>query len=456
MTPELWAIAPELVLLVTASILFLGRPSRCAAITLIGLAIAAGAALPQWSELQIFYAGAYLTYPGTCYLKCLLLLGTALSVFVMNADKEVTLHRPELLGLMLIASAGGMLLISSSHLAVTYLAFEILSISSYALTGSIAGNSKSNEAGLKYAIYGGLSSAFLLYGMSLLYGVTGSLQYAVIREVPLEGLVVSIAAVFIGVGALYKLAAAPFHFWAPDAFEGAPVSVAAFLSTVPKIAGLGMLLSLTAVIGHISWIRVLEIAAVVSMTWGNLAALAQTNMKRLLAYSSVAHAGYILLAIVAGNIDGDHAAIFYMTIYLFMNIGAFYVLALLSDPTISGFRTLSFRQPVMAFSMAVFLFSLTGLPPFSGFIGKMLIVFAALKSERYLLVGVLLVNTAISLYYYARVLRAMFLEPGTSERIAVAFQPRALIPLLAGITIVLGLWWGKLYELTGRAIGLEP
>lgn len=450
MNSDLRAVAPEIILILFASVFFLRRSKHPVALVYAALGLGALATFFQWSHPLFFFDSSYEIHKGTTFLKVMILASAAISVHLFKSDPEISRHRPELLALMLIATAGGILLVSARHLALIYLAFEMLSIPSYALVGSIPGSSKSNEAGIKYAIFGGTSSALLLYGFSILYGISGSLRYDQIMTA--SGPALPIAAVLIGAGAMYKLAAAPFHYWIPDAFEGAPISIAAFLSAVPKIAAVGMILTLSSTVPHESWRTLLTVLAVVSMTWGNLAALNQNSIKRLLAYSAVAHAGTMLVGLSLLTQDGYFAALFYLAVYLLMNLGAFTVAGRIGpDPSVEDFRKLSTRSPLLAFSMAVFLLSLTGLPPFGGFIGKFLIVAAALEADAYLLAAALIINTVISLYYYARILRAMYLEPGSGTAIVPGF----LAPALAALVLIAGLWWEPLARFAQQAVGFK-
>jgi NADH-quinone oxidoreductase subunit N len=376
-------------------------------------------------------------------MKTLILAGGAFSVIVVDSDKKVAGHHPEIVGLLLMVVAGAMLLVSANHMALAYIAFEMLSVPSYALVGSIKGDSKSTEGGLKYAVFGGAASAFMLYGISIVYGLTGSMSLSA-SPAALNSAAGVLAALFIFAGMMYKLAAAPFHYWCPDAFEGGPTSVAAFLSVVPKIAGFGLLFSLSfALSGSRTFSELLGAAALISMTFGNLAALHQTNVKRLLAYSSVAHAGYMLVAASLMTGHGQVAVVYYLLVYVVMNVGAFYVTGLVSDSgDILAFRALGKRNAFLALCMTIFLFSLTGLPPFGGFVGKLLIISAALEGRAFLLVFALVVNTAISLYYYARIVREMYVESAESvEEIGTHLVPEIVLVTMISLIICFGLYW---------------
>lgn len=453
MTPmqmDLAALMPEIALLVGASFLLLTRPDRRLAGLFVQIILFAAFlwTMPQWNGETRHFGGAYVVRPFEAALKCLALLATALAVILVDSDREIRKHHPETLGLLLLTAAGAMVLVSARHMAVAYLAFEMISVPSYALVGSLPGNARSTEGGLKYAVFGGAASAFLLFGMSLLYGFSGSLYFA---DIPWSLTHLSgTAFLFVFVGMMYKLAAAPFHYWCPDAFEGASASIAGFLSIVPKIGGFGLLLAVGEIWGAERMFEtMLATAAVFSMTVGNLCALAQKNIRRLLAYSSVAHAGYLLVAASLPTVEARTAILFYLTAYVFMNLGAFYMSGLVTqEGRIDEFRGLSRRNPFAAFCMAVFLFSLTGLPPFGGFVGKLFILVAALKGRAFFLIAVLVINTVISLYYYARILREMYIEPADdgAPQMLGGVAGFTLIAMSAAI-VLLGVGWGPIADL---------
>ncbi|MEK8023586.1 MAG: NADH-quinone oxidoreductase subunit N [Candidatus Hydrogenedentota bacterium] len=454
---QLRSLYPEIILTGAACLLFLGRPSRALTswIAFIAILLTMPFVLEQWESAVIILNRTYEIGHLVTFLKLVMLTAGALAIAIVHSDPEVTDHYAEIVALALTTLVGGMLLISSRHLAVTYLAFEMLSVPSYALVGSIANRSKSTEGGLKYAVFGGAASGFLLYGFSILYGLTGSLYYV---DIFYSGVSPSfatiIAVVFIFAGAMYKLAVAPFHYWCPDAFEAAPASIAGLLSIAPKAAGFGLLIALTEVF-HATpiWTSLLGAAAVISMTFGNLAAIPQQNVKRLLAYSSIAHAGYMLVAAACASRGGKFAILFYLTTYLFMNLGAFYITGLVSpDGSIRHFRGLAKRSSFTACCMAIFLFSLTGLPPFGGFIGKLLIISAALEVKAHFLIIVLVANSVVSLYYYARILRTMYFDESEDLLpIRLGTLAETAISVAAAMILVLGLWWGPIGTLAQAA-----
>jgi len=314
-------------------------------------------------------------------------------------------------------------------------------------------------------IYGAVSSGIMLFGISLLFGMTGKANIAEIGQAlpniyPLAGLL-TILFIFAGIG--YKIASVPFHQWSPDVYEGAPIPITGFLSVASKAAGIALLLRFfytafaTPVAEgwsnlfesvNVNWPLLLGVISALTMTVGNLSALVQNNLKRLLAYSSIAHGGYILMAAVTLTQQGVQSVLYYLLIYLFMNLGAFFVIILVADKLgseeIDAYRGLSARAPVLAVAMAIFLFSLTGLPPFAGFFGKLWLFGAAISKEWYWLAIIGIINSVIALYYYVRVIKAMFLDdsPDTNP-LRISIPHLVLLIIFIIPTLLLG-YWGQL------------
>jgi NADH-quinone oxidoreductase subunit N len=316
----------------------------------------------------------------------------------------------------------------------------------------------------------------MIYGMSWVYGLTGSLDYGAIRDVLLQGqanqLTLFIALMFILAGFGYKIVFVPFHMWSPDVYQGAPTPFTAFLSVGSNAAGLAILIRffLPALsrpgeggdwlfIPGVEWPHVLLYISMITMTLGNLCALNQQNLKRLLAYSGIAHAGYVLMGLVVLNNDGLTAILFYIVVYLVMNLGAFLVVMIVSNVTgnedMEAYRGLAWRGAgMLSVSMAIFLFSLTGLPPLAGFVGKFLLFAAVIEQEFYLLAVVGIINSVISLYYYARIVKAMFLDLPQSTDGAVVVSPSSsiLLGILATVTVILGVYFGPLVQYTNASL----
>jgi NADH-quinone oxidoreductase subunit N len=404
------------------------------------------------------------------FFKWLFVAAAGLTILIAAQGKDFPSQRiGEFYALLIAIVLGMFLMASATDLLMIYLAIELVSMASYVLAGYRKGDRRAAEGSLKYVIYGGVASGVMLFGMSYLYGLlrtTNILEFgAAITALPAStgaslaatrlALVVSIVFVAAGIG--YKIAAVPWHMWCPDVYEGAPTPFTAFLSVGPKAAGFALALRFfqgafsapgldvtgfgTAFAG-IPWPAVVGVIAAVTMTLGNFAALGQTNLKRLLAYSSIAHAGYTLMGLSADSSEGMKGVMMYMAIYLVMNLGAFLVVILVAEATgsenILDYKGLAQRHPVAAVAFAIFLFSLTGIPPFAGFIGKWFL-FVAVWNRTYgpgggwyaVLLVIAALNTAVSLYYYVRIVRAMFID------LPYAPEP-AQVPRRPGYQILLG------------------
>jgi len=346
------------------------------------------------------------------------LLGLALlAVIWMSLSSREIRGQPnegEYFALLLSSGLGMFLMASAATLLMAYLSLEFVSLTSYVLTGFLRHNRRSGEAALKYLIYGGVASGAMIYGMSWVFGLTGAMDYAGIAKGvaaldPASRGALFLALVLVLAGFGYKIASVPFHMWAPDVYTGAPIPVTAFLAVGSKAAGFAMLLRFFHFDVPPPLPQLMSVLCVATMTLGNLAALSQTNMKRLLAYSSIAHAGYALLGFVVFAERGVEALLFYLVVYYLMNLGAFWVVMLIANATgredLEGYRGLAWRGGAApALALGVFLFSLAGLPPLAGFIGKFNVFAAGMEAHLYALVVVGLLNSVISFYYYARVL----------------------------------------------------
>lgn len=377
----------------------------------------------------------------------------------------------EFYAIFLAVVLGGFLMASATNLLMMYLSLELVSVPSFVLSGYQKKVRRSNEAALKYVVYGGVSSGIMLYGFSLIYGLTGTLDIHQIaaqlgRTTPYS-LTLFLGVTFAMAGFGYKVASVPFHFWCPDVYEGAPTPVTAFLSVAPKAAGFAMLsrffyTGMSAYNGtsgqalEVDWQSLLALIAAGTMTLGNLTAIRQNNLKRLLAYSSIAHAGYMMMGVVMLSASGLMAVMFYTAAYLFMNLGAFLVVLVLAvrigSEDIRDYKGLGWRSPWVALAMTAFLLSLTGIPPTAGFVGKVYLFSAVIEGGLYWLAVVGALNSAVSLYYYARIFRTMYLEaPAVEERVTIpAFATVTLAVLFAG-TVLLGVYWAPLADLADRS-----
>ena len=403
----------------------------CCAVAGLGLAIAAGVVL-QLPQNTTLFGGMLVITPFTSLFK-IICLALALFTVLLIASQKSTPHPGEYLALVLFATVGLMLLVGSEEFLMIFIGLELLGLSLYVMTAFDKTDIRSAEAGLKYLLFGSTSSAFTLFGISLIYGMTGTTSLPAISQklasASMEPLL-AVGIIMTLVGFAFKIAAAPFHLWAPDAYQGAPVPSAGFIASASKVASF-VVLGKIVLVGFAplrgsaawhamlaGWSPVLAVLAALSILVGNLVALAQSNVRRLLAYSAVAHGGYTLIGIVAGDREGFSAALFYVSVYAVTLVGAFGVVAMVRNETggddFSNFRGLAFRSPFMAGCMAIFMLSLAGIPPLAGFFGKFYIFSAALRATPnhglLWLVVVALLGSFVSLYYYLIVLKAIFVD----------------------------------------------
>lgn len=393
------------------------------------------------------------------FFKILLLLATAATILFSLRSEEIDGKlKGEYYALLLAVTFGMFLMASSTNLLMIFISLETVSLTSYILAGFLTHSPRSSEAAFKYITYGAVASGTMLFGLSLLFGMTGTGDLATISirlpevlasgEVTALGLLIAITFILAGIG--YKIASVPFHMWSPDVYEGAPIPITAFLSVASKAAGFALFIRFfhsgfnkPEIMQSVDWGLLLAIISALTMTVGNLAALPQQNVKRLLAYSSIAHGGYLLMGAVLLTPEGLGAIIFYLIVYFFMNLGAFYVVVLIANEAgsemIDGYRGLATRAPFVAAAMAIFLFSLTGIFPFAGFFGKWLLFNAVISEGMYWLAIVGLLNSVVSLYYYARIVKAMYLE-STEDTESFSFSKDTIVLLSVFVvpTILIG------------------
>jgi NADH-quinone oxidoreductase subunit N len=495
---------PELALTFGTMALFLvdlawkdhpARAGRLAGSTLAVLAVVAALLAAQPTAPTGLFNGMVASDGFAIFFKWLFLGAAALTVMIAAPGKEFPAHRlGEFYALLMSIVLGMFLMASATDLLMAYLSIELVSMTSYVLSGFKKGDRRAAEASLKYVIYGGVASGVMLFGMSYLYGLlrTTSLHELAfgLQSLGATGLPAAatkltlvVALVFVTAGIGYKVAAVPWHMWCPDVYEGAPTPFTAFLSVGPKAAGFALALrffygalsgpsgvagGLPVALGGLPWPAIVGVLAAATMTLGNFTALAQTNLKRLLAYSSIAHAGYTLMGLAAVSALGTQAIMIYMAIYLIMNVGAFLVVILVAESTgsesILDYKGLARRHPLAATAMAIFLFSLTGIPPFAGFVGKWYLFYAVLErvpgpgGNWYALLAIIgALNSAVSLYYYARIIRAMFIDPPYAAEAKPITAPATWTVLLtvgAVATLVFGLWWTPVIDWTASSLQL--
>ncbi len=409
--------------------------------------------------------GGMLRQDWLSFVFLLLFLSGAAITALFAMDTDALSKKGEFYLLLLATTLGMTLMAASADLIMLYLAIETTSIPLYVLAGFMVRDNKSTEAGFKYLLYGALTSAIMLYGFSLLYGFAGTTQiYALAGQLqagqlPWYGILGVVMLVLVGFG--FKISAVPFHFWAPDVYEGAPSPVAGFLSTASKAAGFAVLLRFLVVAVPASVVQdgslIIAILATASMIIGNFLALAQKNIKRLLAYSSIAHAGYILIGVAAVSSLGTTGAVFYLGAYLLTNLAAFGVVTVVGravgSDEISAYAGLSRRSPAMALVLLVAFLSLGGIPPFGGFVGKVLVFASAINANLVWLAVVGILNSIIGLYYYLVVLKVVYLYRSEEESRPIFLSRPWVIALtlcVLGI-ILLGTFFGPWYNWTSTA-----
>ena len=457
--------APEAGVVITALIVLgIGLTSAragkiCSFVAVIGLAAAIVAVLilPKTATLL---SGMLVIAPLTSLFKIILLILAAITIFLTRSTRP---NHSEFLAMLLLATIGLMLLAGSEELLMIFIGLELTGLSLYVMTAFDKSDQRSAEAGLKYFLFGSTASAFTLFGLSLVYGMTGTTGLAAIAEKigpsPAQPLLAAgVIMTLVGFG--FKIAAAPFHLWAPDTYQGAPIPAAAFIASGSKVGSfvvLGKILLVGFAPLHGSaawhaavagWMPIVATLAAASIILGNLVALAQKNVRRLLAYSAIAHAGYTLLGLIANGRDGFGATLFYTTIYALTLLGAFGVVGLVRRDSggddLKNFVGLSARSPLLAACMAIFMLSLAGLPPLAGFFGKFYLFSAAMRAGGnhglLWLVIVALFGSLISLYYYLMVLRAIFSGTAKSDfvRAGPDFQ-QLIVTVLALAVLVLGI-----------------
>jgi len=410
------------------------------------------------------------------YFFYLFLAGAAISILMsMRYLKTEHENHGEYYALMLLSVVGMMCMAAGIDIALIFIGLEVMAISTYVLVGFLRRDRRSNEAALKYLLLGAFSSGIFAYGLSLLYGLTGSTNLIEINRTLSQILAhdhhnpVAIVALLTTItGLLFKVAAVPFHQWAPDAYEGAPTSITGFMSVAVKAAGWAMLLRIL-LWGlypmRSVWVPVLVFVSIATMTGANFAALTQTNTKRLLAYSSIAHVGYMMLGLIAGtvyeaNVDGVKGILIYLLVYTFMNLGAFGVITSLRHRNVIGdeledLNGLYARAPVEAVLMLIFLLSLAGIPPLAGFWGKYFIFLSLIESGHYALASLGVLYSVFGLYYYLKMANAMFMgQPEEEGKLSVSWTMRIALAVTAFATVFIGVMPERFIDLVNWSLGL--
>jgi NADH-quinone oxidoreductase subunit N len=482
------ALAPEVIVVLTALLVLaadlLGlqdtprsyRMSIAAGLTTVGCA---GAVAWMFMNRTVgnWHGGMFVIDPINEVVKAVILLLTVLTA-MLSVEAKFTRHCGEYFALLLLATVGMMVLASTENLLMIFASLELVSLSLYILVAFDKSSRASAEAAIKYFLFGGLSAAFLLYGFSLLYGLTGTMHFPQMAyEIMMIGPdpLVTVALVMVVIGFGFKIAAVPFHLWSPDAYQGAPLPCAAFVASGSKVASFFVFAKLLlmgfselgwgdAIHTATGWIPLVSIVAAASMVLGNLAAIQQTNVRRLFAYSAIAHAGYMLVGFLAFGGEALASLLFYVTTYALTTIGAFGVLgvveAQVGGGSLKDFAGLARRAPLLSACLMIFLLSLAGIPPLAGFFGKFYLFAAALTNEGHSLPFLWLIilgiaMSCVSLYYYLQVLKQVFVVEADEQArpLSVSFLGHAVPVVIAAAVVLLGCAPGWLLNTLQQAIG---
>jgi NADH-quinone oxidoreductase subunit N len=480
---------PELILTAAVLCVVVGdiavsriRKSVTFTIAAVGLALAFVYSIPLFGvPAGTMFFDVIAMDPMAVFFKCFLILTSFLVLLAVPGSRELSQkHLGEFYMLLLGVTLAMLLLASSTDMLMLYLSLEMVSLGSYIMVGYLKNDRQSNEASLKYLLFGAVATGSMLYGITILYGLTGTTKLAAVREALAANMatgdnsvILLISAVLILAGFGFKTAAVPFHFWCPDVYAGAPTPVTAFLSVAPKAAGFAALIrflftglsdsSLNSEywtqFSFIDWHFLILVISIITMTFGNIAALRQDNMKRLLAYSSIAHAGYIFMGVVVLTSQGLQAVLIYLTTYLFMNLGAFLVVIEIFNRSrsfdLKDYRGLYRRSPFLTIAMTIFMLSLMGIPPFAGFWGKLYVFGAAVNSNLtwYAVLGAL--NSVIAVYYYARVIKTMIIDDSDDVvRFSIPWTSHAMVWIMLLPTVGMMLFWDRIQQLTMNSLKL--
>jgi NADH-quinone oxidoreductase subunit N len=440
-----------------AEIFSLGK--RLTAVLMAGLVVAAGLVVLDWGTDITYFTGMIVFDNFSLAFTALISIISVLW-FWMCGDYFDDVHQTDKSALVLFAIAGAVVMASFNNMAMLFLGIEILSISLYALAGSRKGSLFSNEAAFKYFLMGSFATGFLLLGIAFVYGATGSFHINVISDFVLihkEGLPTFFYAgvILMFIGLAFKISAVPFHFWAPDVYGGSPTPITAFMSTVVKIAAIAAfyrVFSFAFAEIESSWLIMIEVVCVATLLVANITAVYQSDAKRMLAYSSVGHVGYILLGFLADPVTSSSLVLYYLSAYAVSSLGAFSILSILEreqGTSIESFNGLFRRNPFMAVAMTIALLSLAGIPPLPGFFGKYMVFALALENGFTGLVIVAVITSLIGAYYYFRIIIAMFMKESAESPLQLSTSAKALATLLIVVTLILGIFPDLLVALLG-------
>ncbi len=484
--PEL-AISITLVAIVTMDLIMGKNKKLLPYISLIGLLTAFYFVLADFGISAFGFiadgskTGMIITDHFGSFFKGLIILASVLVVlFSMSSDeiKKMIERQGEYYSLIFGMILGMFFMVSAADLIVIYLSIELVSLSSYVLVGITKQSLRNSEASLKYVIYGGTSSGIMLFGISLIYGLTGSTNLyqinTVLQSTDIQSFTLLLAGLLVFTGIGFKISAAPFHFWTPDVYEGAPIPITAYLSIASKAAGFALFVRFIKItfiknvapngdwelLGLVDWRAIIIVISILTMTLGNFTALWQNNIKRLLAYSSIAHAGYLLLGLAVLSDQGLTAILIYFIVYAFMNLGAFFIVMLIANKIgsedLDDYKGLGSKTPFLAVCLGIFLVSLTGLPPTAGFIGKLYLFIALVNAKMIIVAVIALLNTVVSLYYYIKILKNMFLDASEKEvEPFTASIPNTVLTVAMVIPVLLfGIYFTPLVNIAKSSIAL--
>ena len=456
--PEMLLAASALALLLLGAFRGEGSTRLVSWLAILALIVVLAVAFAGGSARRVGFYGMFVTDAFALFMKALVLTGSAVVILMsIRYNDEQGIGRFEFPVLVLLATTGMMVMISANDLITLYVGLELQNLALYVVASFDRDSPRSSEAGLKYFVLGGLSSGMLLYGISLVYGFAGATGFADLARVLVGGAAVSpgliVGLVFIIAGLAFKISAVPFHMWTPDVYEGAPTPVSMFFAVAPKLAALALFIRL--MIGPFSpligeWRQVIVFLSVASMILGSVAAIAQPNIKRLMAYSSISHVGYLLIGLAAGTAEGIRGVLVYLAIYLFMNVGAWAVILCMRRQgrmleQIADLSGLSRTRPALALALAIFMFSLAGIPPAAGFFAKLYIFLAAIDAKLTGLAVIGVVTSVVGAFYYLRIVKVMYFDEADAAFDApIAGELKGVLLVTALVTLFFFLLPGPL------------
>ena len=465
---QLLPVLPELVLAVGAMVLLMlgayrgGGTTRSVALLSIVLLVATGVLVLMLPAGKLTtFGGSFIVDDFARFLKILALIGSAVTLvlsseFLSNPSGRIF----EYPILVVLSTLGMMVLISAGDLIMLYLGLELMSLSLYVVAASNRDNAKSTEAGLKYFVLGALSSGMLLYGASLIYGFTGTVSFAGIAAAAKTGSAgIVFGIVFLLAGLCFKVSAVPFHMWTPDVYEGAPTPITAFFASAPKVAAMAVFtrVALTAFPGIVlQWQQIVVFVSIASMALGSFAAIGQTNIKRLMAYSSIGHMGFALVGLAAGTVEGAQGVLIYIAIYVAMTLGSFSIILAMKRnghavEEIKDFAGLSRTNPLLAFFFAMLLFSLAGIPPLAGFFAKWYVFVAAIKANLFTLAVIGVLTSVVGAFYYLSIIKVMYFDEPAGKLDPVRVELRTVLAVAGLFNILFFVYPGPLVSVATSA-----